>query len=447
MNSWEGKTLILKGDPESSDAKEGSIASAGESGMVDMLQDGWEGISRIFNSISLFLIRIDSNGEVTLWTRTAEKTFGISKDNALGKALGECGVSWDMSRVDEGISLCIEEERPVRVEDLRFKKPDGKQRFLSLTIIPVVAEDGSTACFALLGYDVTQRKILEVQLVQAQKLKGIGRITSGVASEIYSPMQYLGDNLRFLREAFKGIETLVGSYRDALDSARRGVIDKKALYALDEAVEQADWAYLEEEIPRAIDQTLEGVDIVAKTVQAMNVFSQPGMEEKTETDLNTAIESLVTITRPDWKFAAKVTTDLDPELGVVPCYPGELNQALLNLLVNAAQAVAEKTDNGAFGKGVIRVSTRLDGDWAEIRISDSGTGIPEEIRDKIYDPFFSTRSVKGGHSGQGLAVALFFIKEMHEGTIDFETKQGRGTTFIVKLPLEQDKRMNRVLKP
>ncbi|MBW2127660.1 MAG: hypothetical protein JRH08_18935 [Deltaproteobacteria bacterium] len=153
-------------------------------------------------------------------------------------------------------------------------------------------------------------------------------------------------------------------------------------------------------------------------------------------DLNHAIENTITVAKNEWKYVAEMETDFDPALPPVPCLPGELNQVILNMIINAAHAIADVMGDGSKGKGTIRITTRRDGNWAEIRISDTGTGIPEAIRDRIFDPFFTTKEVGKG-TGQGLAIARSMIVDKHGGTIDFETQEGKGTTFIIRLPLEE----------
>ncbi|MEJ2078686.1 MAG: ATP-binding protein [Acidobacteriota bacterium] len=199
---------------------------------------------------------------------------------------------------------------------------------------------------------------------------------------------------------------------------------------------EADTDYLASEIPQAIEHTLEGVERVAKIVRAMKNFSHPGSEEKTPIDLNKAIENTLTVSRNEWKYHADLVADLDPALPPVPCLPGELNQVILNLVVNAAHAIADVVGDASGCKGTLAVSTRLDGAWAEIRVEDTGSGIPEHARDRIFDPFFTTKGVGKG-TGQGLAISHSVIVDKHGGTIHFETETGGGTSFIVRLPLDE----------
>jgi signal transduction histidine kinase len=166
----------------------------------------------------------------------------------------------------------------------------------------------------------------------------------------------------------------------------------------------------------------------------MKEFSHPGNDEMQSIDLNRAIESTLTVCRNEWKYVAELVTDFDPDLPPVTCLPGECNQVFLNLIINACHAIAEAQTDGTQEKGTITVSTRNLGDAVEVRIADTGTGIPEEARRKVFDPFFTTKQVGRG-TGQGLAIARSVIVDKHNGSLSFETEVGRGTTFIVQLPL------------
>jgi signal transduction histidine kinase len=177
------------------------------------------------------------------------------------------------------------------------------------------------------------------------------------------------------------------------------------------------------------------VQRVSKIVGAMKEFSHPGTGEKTAVDLNRAIESTLTVATNEWKYVAEVATDLDAALPPVVCLPGEFNQVILNMVVNASHAIGDVVGDGGKGKGTITVSTRHDGDDVEIRIRDSGTGMPEHIRARIFDPFFTTKGVGRG-TGQGLAIAHSVIVDKHGGTIQVESEVGKGTTFILRLPIQ-----------
>jgi signal transduction histidine kinase len=285
--------------------------------------------------------------------------------------------------------------------------------------------------------DITNRQQVQQQLLQSQKLESIGQLAAGIAHEINTPTQYIGDNVRFLKDAFQDMKGLLASYDRLLVAAKGSALSGETVQEVSAAVEHADVGYLLEEIPKAIDQTLEGVGRVAKLVSAMKEFSHPGAKDKTLLDLNHAIENTITVARNEWKYVAEMETDYDSTLPMISCLPGEFNQVILILIVNAAHAIADVVGKDGSGKGKITVQTRNCPDWIEIRIQDSGTGIPEKVRPRIFDPFFTTKEIGKG-TGQGLTIARSVVVDKHGGTIHFETEEGIGTTFIIRLP-KQDK--------
>jgi signal transduction histidine kinase len=290
--------------------------------------------------------------------------------------------------------------------------------------------DGQEYVFSFVR-DLTERKELESQLRHAQKLEGIGQLAAGIAHEINTPAQFVSDNLTFLRDSWKSIHELLERYRSVVRDAA-GALPPQVVADLEEAERSCDLEFITTEAPRAIDQSLDGAGRVARIVRAMKEFSHPDSAEKTATDLNRAIESTITVARSEWKYVADIATDFDETLPPVICYPGDVNQVILNLVVNAAHAIHEKMKDD--GKGEIKVSTRTRGEFAEITISDSGTGVPENIRNRIFDPFFTTKDVGKG-TGQGLAFAHGVVVKKHGGKIWFETEIGRGTTFFINLPI------------
>ena len=291
--------------------------------------------------------------------------------------------------------------------------------------------DGQEYSFAFVR-DVTERRELETQLRQAQKLEGIGQLAAGIAHEINTPTQFVSDNLTFLREAWKAIHELLELYRSETQKAAASM-GNEATAALLAAERKLDLEFIVAEAPHAIEQSLDGAQRVARIVRAMKEFSHPDSAEKTETDLNRAIESTITVARNEWKYVADLSTQFDPALPRVVCFPGDINQVILNLLVNAAHAIKERIKESE--KGLIMVSTAVRGDFAEISVTDNGTGIPEAVRMRIFDPFFTTKEVGKG-TGQGLTLAHTLIVKKHAGKIWFETEMGRGTTFFIRLPIK-----------
>jgi len=305
------------------------------------------------------------------------------------------------------------------------KGPDGEVEFFSTVAHDLTAENEAEK----------ERHRVEIQLRHAQKLESIGQLAAGIAHEINTPTQFIGDNTRFLQDSFKDLAGLLQQFNQVLVSAKAGGVTPEQVAATERLMQQVDLDYLLDEVPKAIEQSLSGVDRVSKIVRAMKEFSHPGSDEMTSIDLNHAIESTATVCRNEWKYVAELVTEFDATLPAVPCLPGELNQVILNLIVNAAHAIADCLKADGTEKGTITIGTRRNGDRVEIRIGDTGTGIPEKARERIFEPFFTTKAVGKG-TGQGLAIARSVVVDKHAGTIAFETATGQGTTFIISLPLK-----------
>jgi PAS domain S-box-containing protein len=297
-----------------------------------------------------------------------------------------------------------------------------------------VIDYGGRRAGLAIAQDVTERKKMEVDLRHSQKLESVGRLASGIAHEINTPIQFVGDNLRFLSDAFGDLLGLLDLHRAVAGDAARGAIGAARLNELEQAVEASDLDYLNEEIPRALSQSMDGVGRVATIVKAMKEFAHPQLNQKARANLNDALASTLVVARNELKYVADVETDFG-ELPLVECNISDLNQVFLNLLVNAAHAIGEVV-NGTGKKGKIRVRTRFDGEWVHIAIGDTGCGIPEQIRDNVFDPFFTTKDVGRG-TGQGLAISRSIVVEKHGGTLTFETEVGQGTTFLIGLPVSQ----------
>jgi len=389
-------------------------------------------------SIPSILIGLDATCKITRWNRMAEEIFDIEMVDAVGRPLCECDIQWDGSAIMEHISVCRESGESIQVNDFHYTQPEDKKGFLDIAINPIVNDTDDHTGYLLLATETTEQKTLENQLIQAQKLESIGQLAAGIAHEINTPIQYVGDNTQFLQDAFNDIGKLLTKYEQVIEVNKTGSVNNELIKEVEVVSEEVDLDYLLEEIPTALQQSQEGTERVARIVRAMKEFSHPGAEEKTLTDINRALENTITVASNEWKYVAETVTEFDPSLPLVPCLLGELNQVFLNIIVNAAHAIAGAVDESSGEKGTITVSTCHENEWVEIRISDTGTGIPEKARPKIFDPFFTTKEVGKG-SGQGLAISHSVIVDKHNGTLSFETEKGKGTTFIIHLPINSSK--------
>ncbi len=361
----------------------------------------------------------------------AGELLGLEPVEALGKDCRE--LYW---KEIEGEPSCLTPETDgdcLSGRESLYQRPDGRLIPVTRTILSAPVY-GRLQLFEIL-FDISDKKTLERRLGLAQKLESVGLLAAGIAHEINTPIQYVGDNIRFLQESFAGLSGVLQSCRtlaaDPRDPSALAQAEAEVLAAMD----QEDMDFLMEEIPKSISQSLEGVERVATIVQAMKRFSRLGNEDMSLVDVNKAIENTLVVTRNEWKYVADVTTDLDPAQPQVRCLPGDFNQVLVNILVNAAQAIGEMVKNTQ-SKGTIAISTGISEGMAEIRVSDTGPGIPAENLDKIFDPFFTTKEVGKG-TGQGLAITHDIVVEKHKGTISVLSEAGQGATFVVRLPLDQ----------
>jgi PAS domain S-box-containing protein len=385
-------------------------------------------LEQVLASISSIMIAVNASDGITQWNEAAETTFGIPSAAVIGWSILDAPITWEWPDMVERITEARGKDTPTRVDDIRYRRPDGRDGFLGLTLTPM----RSGAGLLILGSDITNRRIVEAQLVQAQKLESLGQLAAGVAHELNTPIQFVGDNVRFLETAFADAQRLIARYRELHAAATAGAALAGALAAVDEVEREVDVDFLVREIPGAIGQSLEGVTRVANIVRALKGFAHPDAKERVATDLNQALLSTLAVARNEIEDVADVETDL-ADLPPVTCQPGEMNQVFLNLVVNAAHAIAD-TVNGTSERGVIRVRTRREEDLAVIEIADTGSGIPSHVAPRIFDPFFTTKAVGRG-TGQGLAIARDVVVNRHSGSLTFESEVGRGTTFVVRIPI------------
>lgn len=318
-------------------------------------------------------------------------------------------------------------------EEKTLRNTLGAEVPVLMSVIPTIV-DQEEIVYIEAFLDMTERKLLESQLRHAHKLEAVGQLAAGIAHEINTPTQYVGDNTRFVQDSFQALQRAHQQYTELLGLARTGLLTPEDCDRIGRAVAECDLDFIFQEVPPAIQQSLDGVERISKIVQSMKEFSHPGGYDAAAANINHAIESTATVARSEWKHVADLVLNLDPCLPEVICFIADLNQALLNLVVNAAHAIGEALAKNSAEKGTITVTTRRDGDQVEIRVQDTGVGVPEEIRPRIFDPFFTTKGVGRG-TGQGLAVVYNAVVRKHGGTVRFESEVGRGTVFIIRLPI------------
>jgi len=311
---------------------------------------------------------------------------------------------------------------PVEILQQYVELSEGENRFISIVrdITERLHED-------------QEKEKLHSQLLHAQKLESVGQLAAGIAHEINTPTQFIGTNIDFLGDACEDLAVLMCDIQEIIKDAPPEIQKK-----FEAALQNADWEFLEEELPLAITQSQDGVQRVATIVHAMKEFSHPGSKEKIVQNLNDIIKTTITVASNEWKYVAEMETDLAPDLPQVPLLSDEMGQVILNILVNGAHAIAQKLGENSEGeKGTIRISTRKVADAVELRIQDSGSGIPETAQPRIFDPFYTTKDVGKG-TGQGLAISHGVIVDKHGGNITFTTESGIGTEFIITLPLAKE---------
>jgi PAS domain S-box-containing protein len=393
----------------------------------------WSRLDAINHASHDAIVMTDQHGLVTHWNHAATTVFGWSRQEMQGKPLFTTIVPERYQALYES-ALPRHQADPQaaggRTVELVGRRKGGEHFPMEVSIAATKLE--GQLCTIGIVRDITARKHLETELQQARKLEAVGQLASGIAHEINTPSQFVGDSLRFLADGFNDLLTLRARYRQALDPLAATPGYAAVVQALDAVDQEVDLEYLEQNGPKSFARALDGVGRISAIVRSMKEFAHPDQRKQAPADLGRALQSTLNIARNEYKYIA----DLDESYGDLPpvtCFVGELNQVFLNLLVNAAHAIGEKVGNSG-ARGRIGVRTSQEGESARIEIEDSGCGIPEAIRGRIFEPFFTTKEIGRG-SGQGLAIARSVVVDKHGGSLTFASEVGRGTTFTILLPI------------
>lgn len=326
--------------------------------------------------------------------------------------------------------------QPLVIPDQPVMRFDGEVRRFQTAKSPIFDDSGKVVSLVAVCHDLTDRTRLESQLRLADRMASVGTLAAGIAHEINTPVQFVSDSVHFLRDAAADVLVLIGN----LERLRRLVISGAPLEeqlevaaAAGREAQEADLPYLSDNVPKAFERCLDGLERVATIVSSMKEFAHPPQREMAPTDLNRALQATLVIARSEYKFVADVETELGP-LPPVSCYISEINQVLLNIIVNAAHAIGDVV-KGTDRRGTIRVKTEQRGGQVVIAVSDTGGGIDSAIAGRIFEMFFTTKPVGRG-TGQGLALAWTVVTEMHGGELRFESKLGEGSTFFITLPID-----------
>jgi PAS domain S-box-containing protein len=372
---------------------------------------------------------IEPDATVLYQSPSVERVLGYLPEDLVGTKISSLLHPDDRQRVLG--TQAVDEAHPTHAVECRVRHADGSWRNFETTVTNLL-HDPNVEGLVLNSRDVTDRHRLETELRHAQKLESVGQLAAGIAHEINTPVQFVGDNVRFLRDAFDGLIVALERPGAAPGGGPGAAGESEAGGSGGSGGGGTDLVFLTEEVPLAIDQTLQGVERIATIVRAMKAFGHPSGEQKAPADLNQAVRDTLIVANNAFKYVADVVTELG-ELPPVWCHLGDINQVLLNLIVNASHAISAAVDSNG-GRGTITVRTSCDGAEVAIEVADTGVGIPPEIAERIFEPFFTTKEVGEG-TGQGLSLAYSLVHDRHGGSIGFRTEPGRGTTFTVRLPV------------
>ncbi len=410
-----------------------------EDKLIESRQQALTSEKRLFDiafSSGDFIWEIDKNFHFTFVEGDIDKILCYTKNDILGKSIFDYLADKEKDKIKNDIMIIFEEKKPLYNLESENQTATGDVVTLLTNACPVISESGELLGYRGITRNITAQKKesalreqLEYELQQTQKLDSIGSLAAGIAHEINTPIQFISDNVSFINNNLNSLIELVRLYTQQKQSTEQ--ISEE----VSELIEVIDIDFLMEEIPLALSQSQEGLSHVASIVGAMKSFSHTDQKEKEMADINKAISDAVIITKNEWKHHVDdVSCEFDNSLPFIPCYVGMLKQVFLNLIVNAVHAIEDAQNKHVITKGYISIKTYQNEEYVAVEITDNGIGIPEEIRHRVFDQFFTTKDVGKG-TGQGLSIAHNAIVDKHKGRLTLSSEINKGTTFCIMLPI------------
>jgi|GEM_PF-3033785 len=362
--------------------------------------------------------------------------LGYTKQESLGRSVISL---WKNPKERLDLALMLSDKGYCDNFEAEFIRKDGSfmtglisAKLIDLKGVPHII--AMTRDITKMKEDEKEKNRLKIELDQSHRLQSIGTLAAGIAHEINSPLQFTNDNIDFISNAYNDIIKLVSTYKSLMMSCYTDQDKANAKETIFSIEKKINLEFLTNEMPEALSQTKDGIARIRRIVNAMKQYSHMNNEEKKPANIIDTLENAEIISRNEWKYHADLVNNNDPDLPFLNCYEPELNQVFMNLIVNAAHATKDAVDKKIIEKGMIEVSARLRNGRILVSVKDNGTGIPDKVRERVYDPFFTTKEVGKG-TGQGLAMAHKVVIDRHGGKIWFETEINKGTTFFVEIPL------------
>ncbi len=415
------------------------IRKSAQKALINRIKKNRNEMQQLVSAIDSLMIAVSAQEKIYLWNKYADQIFHIPAAQAIGQKIWNLGLQLEWATLMEGISDAMIEKKSILMADILFISANNEKKTLGLSVNPIFDSKKKITGFLIFGKDITKKRINEMKFLQDQKMISIGELAAGIAHEINTPTQYVGQNITFLQENFFELKDFLAHIRHIPQIAAEK--NWHALTALAQQIKDRDIDFILQEIPNALSESTDGINHITTIVKSMKAFAHPDQNKKENVSINQAILDSINLSRNVWKYDSKMTTNLTTEKDDILGHPAEIHQVFLNLIVNAAHAISEAKEKKIIDQGKISITSNIEKNFIDIKIGDNGIGISEENRTRIFDPFFTTKEVGKG-TGQGLAISRTIIVEKHNGKIFFESTQNpidHGTIFIIKLPLSKTK--------